>query len=233
MGGSLDALKERINTIEIQNDTQKQALSELSGKFSELQREQQAYMEELDDARSDDQGKLAEFDSHLEQLEEELDSLSTQVEQSGDQLDDLEDQLTAIEEELETGDPSVAVLRRELQLVKAMELLTRSRLFLVENNLGLAEDDIRTARDLLDAMVVPDYQQATLDEIILRLDMALGNLPESPILAAEDLEIAWQLLKVGLPDETAANTAGDVTLTPEATAMEETSESTPTPTPSP
>jgi hypothetical protein len=48
---------------------------------------------------------------------------------------------------------------------------------------------------------VPEYQIEAKELIIAHLDMALENLPEAPILAAEDLEIAWQLLKQGLPDE--------------------------------
>jgi hypothetical protein len=45
----------------------------------------------------------------------------------------------------------------------------------------------------------PVYQQAALDGIIQRLSIAAGNLPARPVLAAEDLEIAWQLLQAGLP----------------------------------
>jgi chromosome segregation ATPase len=232
MAENIEALKKRLNAIEIQNDNQKQAISELAGQFSDLQNEQQAFMEELETGQNEEQETLDAYDERLEQLGDELDALASQVEQSDEQLEDLNEQLTAVEETLESGDVSVAVLRRELQVVKAMELLTRSRLFLVENNLGLAQDDLQSARDLLAALAVPDYQQASLDEIIMRLNLALENLPEAPILAAEDLEIAWQLLKAGLPDKASADTATAPTETPQATATEAPIDNTPTPTPS-
>ena len=127
--------------------------------------------------------------------------------------------------------------------MKAMEMLTRGRLYLVQNNLGLAQNEVQAARDVLAGLVAPDYQQAALNAMIIRLDLALANLPGAPVLAAEDLEIAWQLLRAGLPSEGAAATAERPALsteavTPLATQASETTatptdapEATPTPTP--
>jgi hypothetical protein len=80
---------------------------------------------------------------------------------------------------------------------------------------------------------VADYQQATLDEIIQRLDLALEYLPQTPILAAEDLEVAWQLLKIGLPESPSEDIDLQPTATPEASTAEPLAENTPTPTPIP
>ena len=64
-----------------------------------------------------------------------------------------------------------------------------------------------------------------LDQAIARLDLALGNLPAFPVVAAGDLEIAWQILTSGEAPATA---------TPEPTivstpTVEPTLEATPTP----
>jgi hypothetical protein len=106
-------------------------------------------------------------------------------------------------------------IRNELKMVKAMELLTRSRLLLVANNLGLAQQDLQSASELLNGLQVslPADQRGDLAEIIARLDKASSNLPERPLLASDDLEIAWQLLLLGLPDQSQSSTP-DVTATP-------------------
>jgi hypothetical protein len=67
--------------------------------------------------------------------------------------------------------------------------------------------------------------------MINQLDLALDKLPDTPILAAQDLEIAWQLLKTGLPSEP---TGGLGTGTPTVIVQDNltlTPESTPSPTP--
>ena len=37
----------------------------------------------------------------------------------------------------------------------------------------------------------------------IRLDMAMGNLPAFPVIAADDVDIAWQLMMMGLPESEA------------------------------
>jgi len=147
----------------------------------------------------------------------------------------------ALESQLQAEDAPISILRRELQIVKAMELLTRSRLFILENNLGLAKDDLSAARDLLASMKVSASQVRAQKDILARLDLAIGNLPASPVLAAEDVEIAWQLLLKGLPGEplipTSSYVAPTATNTPTSSATLETPqpsttpEEIPTPTP--
>ena len=40
------------------------------------------------------------------------------------------------------------------------------------------------------------YNEA-LKQVVARLDLALSNLPEFPVVASGDLEIAWQILMAG------------------------------------
>jgi hypothetical protein len=37
--------------------------------------------------------------------------------------------------------------------------------------------------------------------VIARLDLALGNLPAFPVVAVDDVDIAWQLLVNDLPEQ--------------------------------
>ena len=91
----------------------------------------------------------------------------------------------------------------------------------------------RGTRDLLAELQAeaPDYQAKSIDPVLARLDLALGNLPEYPVIAVDDVDIAWNLLIVGLPESAAEAAALAVTPTPpptpDATA---TPEQTPTPT---
>jgi len=36
--------------------------------------------------------------------------------------------------------------------------------------------------------------------VLSRLDLVLGNLPDFPVIAVDDLNIAWNLLVLGLPE---------------------------------
>jgi hypothetical protein len=40
----------------------------------------------------------------------------------------------------------------------------------------------------------PDGEAAALASIVNRLNQAIGNLPDSPVVASDDLEIAWRQL---------------------------------------
>jgi hypothetical protein len=102
-------------------------------------------------------------------------------------------------------------MERQIDLLKSMELLSRARLFLYESNFGLARQDVQIARSLLAARQpdAPEELAAELDEVILRLDMTLSKLPNFPVAASDDLDIAWLILVSGLPESTPT-----VTLTP-------------------
>jgi uncharacterized coiled-coil protein SlyX len=90
----------------------------------------------------------------------------------------------------------------QLTITRALELLSRSRLYLSQNNYGIAKADISAARNLLFPLletISPD-QADGLRVVINRLDMALENLPGYPVVAVSDVDIAWQMLIDGLPN---------------------------------
>jgi hypothetical protein len=135
---------------------------------------------------------------------------AAQIAQSG--------QIATLENADAERNDTLADLTYQSGLLRAMELLSRARLFLYQSNYGLARSDVQAARDILAEMQTsaPASKQAGLSEAIFRLDLALKNLPEFPVAASDDLDIAWQILLAGYPiiPPTPAPTA---TLLPTAT----------------
>jgi DNA uptake protein ComE-like DNA-binding protein len=149
--------------------------------------------------------------AQIKQVEAEVKTLQTQLDETNSRVDVLEksietntasltklDEIQAtLEKEIQTShDETLLQLKHEVMFTRAMEMLGRARLYLAQSNFGLAREDVNSARDLLVTL-----QNETKDEArgqaITRLDLALGNLPAFPVVAAGDLEIAWQILMSG------------------------------------
>ena len=228
----LDELEQRLEGLELQNDSHKQTLDEVQARMDEMESAQQAGggVQATAIARQNElEATLAAMGANLEQVQAEIAAVDQAIGRTSLQVQELVNST-------EAGESPLQELRNELQLVKAMELLTRSRVYLVEDNLGLAQQDVSAARLLLAKMGgdVPSYQVKPLAAIIARLDAALSNLPSKPVLAAEDLEVAWQLLRDGLPGEATPQPTPTIgTGTPAAMGVTETPTTTPTPIPIP
>jgi hypothetical protein len=175
-------------------------------------------------SQADTAQKLADFEQRLAALEADVtrmgEDLSTlQAQDAGfqstlegqaadlaalaDQYDAVETRLSSLEEQaalLDGAETPLVELEKEIVVLKAAGLLNRSRLYMLQSNYGLAEEEVRLARGLL----VDLQQQATSSEKgvlsawIGRLDSALQALPDQPVMAGDDLEIAWQMLLRGL-----------------------------------
>jgi TolA-binding protein len=227
----MDSLQSRITDLESQNDSDKQTLSELQAQITSLASTQQSSQQAW-------QSTLAASNSELDQLNNNLAALATQSANLQQKIANTDSNLSYLATAVQSDNLPVAVLRRELQLVKAMEYLTRARISLIANNAGSAQSDIQAAHDLLAALesLVPGYQTSALQAVVNRLDLALGNLPDSPVLASDDLEIAWQLLQKGLPEEAGLTpvptTIGSLTPAAQLSGQDEQTTGTPTPTPS-
>jgi hypothetical protein len=205
----------RLGTLESQYDHASQAMGTV-----------QARLNNIDTRSGNDESqikasseRLDALDSSIKQILGDMQAVTTTLKTDNTNIQELADKIKA-------GDPAIKTLYQDLQLVKTMELITRSRLFLGQNNLGLAQADIQTARDLLNGLQsqVEPYQAGAVNAVIKRLDLALGNLPGAPVLAADDLEIAWQMLITGLPSKTpepigamTGNITGTPTITPTIT----------------
>jgi len=149
--------------------------------------------------------------AQIDEMEEQITALQQQVDDLGSRVDVLErsidthtesiDRLEAIQEAIEdklqqNNSEMLVQLKHEVMMTRALDMLGRARLYLAQSNFGSARDDVRSARDLL-AELEAETGDPILEEAIARLDLALGNLPQFPVVAAGDLEIAWQLLVSG------------------------------------
>ncbi|HSM38295.1 MAG TPA: hypothetical protein VK838_03105 [Candidatus Limnocylindrales bacterium] len=174
----------------------------------------------------DVRAQLAEMQGRLDALESGQTGLDDRVTSVEGQLAEHQRRLAALDamgDQLAAADDAArGEVAREVSLLKAMELMSRGRLFLYESNFGLAAQDLAAARDLL-AGLDGGTSGADADAIataVDRLDRTLAALPDFPVVASDDLDIAWQALLGNVAP------AVEATATPAPTA-------TPTPQPSP
>ena len=170
------------------------------------------------------QGRLGDIDTRLEGLESATTELDTSAAASEarldgaeagqvlvmERLDDLEDQIERqtlrianLDELASTlgSDQELAnsIAAQQVEVTRAAERMSRARLFLYQANYGLAATDLRAARETLSSIDVG--ADSEYSEVIERLDRAIANLPEFPVSAAGDLDIAWEALLAGQEGE--------------------------------
>ncbi len=213
----LGQLQTRLAALESQHSLDSETIAALQTRQNQMDQLQQKGNARLD---------------QLTQIQSDLAALKAQIGQN-------QQDTQALDERLSASDGPLAGLEREVLLLKGMELLQRSRLSLAQNNAGLARQDLLTLRDLFSSLrpLATTKQVSAVDGFLTRLDLALANLPAYPVLAAQDLEILWEQVGLGLPGDpaelpTPSNAAGaglgGGSPTPTPTAW-----FTPTPTPFP
>lgn len=192
-----------------------------------------ARVAELESEVASLQGQLDEIKGQLTELSNQVNGVNAQIEDTAARIEALDQSIeahTASLKQLEemdaalatriqqTNDLTLLALKNEVALTRVLDLLARARLYLSQSNFGLAKADVQSARDLLSELQAsaPDDAHA---QAVERLDLALDNLPEFPVIASGDLEIAWQILMTGeaLPTSTpepASTSQPDVTPTP-------------------
>lgn len=170
---------------------------------------------------------IAALQTELDETKNRVTALETSVEAHTASIEKLAEIQASLEVQLEdNNDKALLELRHQVMTTRALDMLGRGRLYLAQSNFGLAREDVKSARDLLAALQAEAKDEAR-GQAIARLDMALGNLPAFPVVAAGDLEIAWQILMSG---EAPATTTPEPTIASTPT-VESTLEVTPTATP--
>lgn len=192
-----------------------------SSRIAELEREfepfQQSVREALDrenETLSELNGRLSEQRESLAQLEAEVASLGEAKEDQLNQIDDLqaeladlqsvEDQLADLEDRLDEAVDSLAEMRtppsqellNALQQTQAMTLMLRGRMWIQQRNFGLAEEDLLTAREILEFVQrdLEGERSIRMGDALALLDLALEDLESAPTTAVEELDAAWNLL---------------------------------------
>lgn len=172
-----------------------------------------SYQEELHADQASLSARLAEIEGQLASQAEALAAIQADVATHETRLDDVgslprriqaleadveeaTERLGALEADLADAESPTARLERRLEMIRALEALTRARLWLIQDNLGLAAGDIQFALEILIQVAdeAPDAEAEALASIIDRLNMTVDDLPGSPVVASDDLEIAWREL---------------------------------------
>lgn len=164
-------------------------------RVSELIDTQKADTKRLEEEISALQTRVADLEVRADDIEQSIASHSTT-------LAKLEEMQAALQANMAAQKSEVlAQMDEQLTLTRSLELLARSRLYLSQSNFGLAQADISEARALLFSLMpgISTDQLDGLKVVINRLDLALGNLPQYPVVAVYDVDIAWKLLVDGLP----------------------------------
>jgi len=175
------------------------------------------------------ESQVATLQAQLDEMNMRVSGIESTIESQTATIAKLNEMQATLEQEATKQNNSVLIaLKREVMLTRSIEIIARARLFLSQSNFGLARDDVQAARDILAGLLAdaPAYQADALNQIIMRLDLALGNLPAFPVIAVDDVDIAWQLLMIGLPESPSEATIPVGTITVTFTF-------TPTPTPPP
>ncbi len=187
--------------------------------------ENTADLETMDVRLAEVEGQVASLQADAAAAGVAFDDLAAQQAAFGAESGEVAAQIAAHDRRLDALDATVSGLDasvddaslafiRELDMLRSMELLSRARLFLYQANYGLAAQDLEAARSVLLALE-PGSDAEQIDEAILRVGYALNALPDRPVPASDDLDIAWQVL------------LGTVPVAPPA-VVEEPADSTPT-----
>lgn len=149
------------------------------------------------------ENEVVDLKNQLAEVNNRLDGIDTSIEARTASIEKLEEMQSLLEEQLkENNEETLVRLNREVMMTRALDTLARARLYLSQSNFGLAKEDVQSARDLLTELQSQTGDEA-LAQAISRLDLTLNNLPEFPVVASGDLEIAWQILMTGKVASTA------------------------------
>ncbi len=177
----LEAFQQRLTALENQRTLTAESLDELIA-------DQDALQDELDQQSAELQ--------RLDELQEELENVRSYTDKAY--------QLGIQGYEASIGkDDQIHALDRQIGVLKVAGLLNRSRLYMLQSNFGAAREQVVMARDLLVELQgrATPQQQSVISSWLGRLDVALDNLPGTPVVAADELEIAWGLILRGLPEQ--------------------------------
>jgi TolA-binding protein len=186
-------MRDRLTTLEGRMAALNEQVSELEARAGILQEDQNALETRVED---------------LKPIEAQLDAVAADQETLAMRMQGVEDMVAS--EEL----PAQRVAR-DLQLLRAMTVMTRARLSLSQLNLGLAQADLGAANDILAILVGTGTGVAEgtapadsrLVEASDHINAALTSVLSRPAVAEDELEIAWKLLiELTAPVEPATET---------------------------
>lgn len=207
----LESLISRLETIETRSDEIKESLSMIDGQIDRIQAyqaTQDATAQTLDQQVEAQAAALSVAEQALQdqgkQIKSNQSAVLAEFEDVTGGLKAVQTQAASAEKALLENELAYSALQaqveQQIQLLTAMELLTRARLSLVQGNLSLARVDIEDARSIVLELQdgATSDQAAYFEEVLTHLNQSGESLPREPLRAADELEGAWQLLQQSL-----------------------------------
>ncbi len=188
----------RISLLETQQASQNEALGQrlekLQQQFTELGNQMIILQDEFAALKRDQeliQSTQQAYPLQLKRLED-LEKKLSEVQKTSQQALELAEEN---QQTIASGD-LLKEAEYRLTVLKSALLIQRARMLLSQANFGLARNEILAARLLLVELQnnASEEQKAELAAWIGRLDSALVNLPDRPVMAANDLQAAENLI---------------------------------------
>lgn len=188
-----------------------QRITELEDALLQMRSDSRNQVSEIGDRLAEIEGQQVGQKESLSEIQVEIENIQSMLKQQNHEIEDLQlltERLDALQEEVQntadqvgylTGtDAPTQRLEFQLQLVRVMALLTRTRLWLTQNNFGLALEEVQVAKQALEDLgdVIQEEDAEHLQQIVNSLDSVLQELPENPVIAADNLETSWNLIVI-------------------------------------
>ncbi|MFQ5613922.1 MAG: hypothetical protein ACE5H9_17510 [Anaerolineae bacterium] len=180
--GQLEGHRQRLTQLETGLAAERETRSELEAALAE--------QADLISAQATAQAELAD------RVEAQSQAIAA-LEQG---LATVESNVSALEASLvEMAAPDVALSRAQgqIRLVQAQQAVLKTRLHLLENNAGQAQLALAQADNALADLrpLLPSGGRETLDDIQAQLGEVAAAIEERPFIAAQEVEILWELLQ--------------------------------------
>jgi hypothetical protein len=196
--------------------------------------------------------QISELSTEIEQNAADLDAFQIKFRDMNEQLDKYDklilnlikqDEIFVVyDEEFQKSLDNLQIDRKlqpvyqDITLFKVLLQINRSRLYLLQDNYGIAKDELILAKELLNSLLStasPD-QEEIISLWDARLNLAISHLPTNPILANDDLDILWKMMANGFTDINALEILDELNGEEESgTSASTMTPSSPTPTPTP
>lgn len=192
-----------------------------TARLSGIEKAQSTDVEQLTSQINDLQSRLSALETRQTVNAQAITELSGQIEaletaitthtKSLDQLEAMQIQLESLTNSTIRQTALLSDLRTSILISRSIEMLSRARLYLSQSNYGMAKLDVMAARDLLKAFQEQNLtsKSATMQSVLTQLELALDNLPDFPVVATYNVDIAWQLLVDSWPEQMETAPAAD------------------------
>lgn len=223
--GRIDDLAGRVQVVEKANDTRGLSEDEMESRLAALETSQPA-LSVAQDTAAQQAAQISTLEARIANLQATQQAQAASAAELGRVNATQDAALATLSADWSAANAAAQSAAYEVELLKAAQSLARARFNLYQNNLGLAQQDLQTARRILLAARdgAAEHQAAALAGVINRLEAVEQRLPAAPVAASDQLEDAWSLLLAQL--EPAQEEPLPPILNAAATA-------TPTPTPKP